>query len=137
MKKFIGVCLVFVLCALGVVSVQAANVTVVYTEPTQNLSNDPITNLYQMKIYYKQDSQPEAVVVVAASAATGGGTVSRTFAVQEPALCGSTTVTVQVAAQNTNMVESARTTLVSATKTNTDASCNTPKSPTGVSATIQ
>lgn len=139
MKKVLWIGL-FVMVMLSTVMVYAATtLTVQYTEPSVNQAGNPLTNLKETTIYYKQDAGVEQVVKVPASKPAGGGAISRVITVNDPALCATTTITVQASASNTNTTgfESPRTGAVSATKNAVVAGCTVPNGPSGLVITIQ
>lgn len=114
----------------------AASVTVEYDEPSTNLAGNPLTNLRDTVIYYRQDNGIEQSLVVPATAVSGGGHISQRVTLADPPLCGSTMVSVQVSARTLANVESQRTETVSATIMSNAVGCNVPSAPSNVIITI-
>ena len=129
---------VLALCVFWSALAQAGTATVTYTEPTATVAGTALTNLASTTIYWKQDTGAEAKVTVPASKATGGGPITQTATYVSPAPCTSTVVSVQVTATTT--VESARSPIVSTTKTGTpppgDPTCATALPPGTVTLTL-
>lgn len=117
-------------------SAMAGTATVQYAEPAVTVAGTPLTNLKETTIYWKQDNGVEQAIKVPAVTATGNNQISRGVSFTDPALCASTTVTVAVTASNTSNVESARTSPVSVTTTNSSPGCAVPNSPTNLRVTI-
>lgn len=138
MKKIL--CAVVMLMGLmGLANVSYADtVTFVYTEPTQNVAGNPVTNLKETTVYFKQDGGLEQIVKAPASALTGGGVITKVVTIVTPLPCTSTTITAQVTASNTNVTnfESARSGVVTATKPASTVGCSTPNAPFNLTITI-
>lgn len=143
MKKvfIMGVSIVAVLLSLTVMSMAqaASSVTLTYTEPSTNQAGNPITNLKETTIFLKQDGGVEQIIKVPASKPAGGGAIVKTAPINDPPLCGSTTIVAQVTASNTNVAnfESPRSTQASAVKTASQTGCATPNGPSNLIITIQ
>lgn len=117
----------------------AGTATISYTEPSTNVAGNPLTNLKETTIYWKQDGGAEQVVKVPAASANGGTPLAKNIVIADPVLCGATTVTVQVSASNTNVTnfESARSAVASGTKVGSVVGCTTPNAPFNITITIQ
>jgi hypothetical protein len=115
----------------------AGTATLAYTEPSQNAAGNPLLNLKETTIYFKQDGGVEQVITVPA-VATGGRAITRTVTFVDPPLCGSTTLSAQVSASNTNLTnfESVRSAVVTATKAASTVGCATPNAPSNITITI-
>lgn len=139
MKKML--CAVVMLMGLmGMANMSyAGTATLAYTEPSQNAAGNPVLNLKETTIYLRQDGGVEQVIKVPASALTGGGAITKVVTIADPPLCGSTTVTAQVSASNTNVTnfESVRSATVSATKAASTVGCATPNAPFNITITLQ
>lgn len=116
----------------------AGTAQITYTEPNANVAGNPLTNLKETTIYWKQDGGAEQTVKVPASAPTGGGSISKVITIADPPLCGSTSVAVQASASNTNTTgfESARTAVVTGTKSNIPPTCALPNAPFNLTVTL-
>lgn len=138
MKKFLCALAVF-LFPLVSLTAYAGTATITYTEPSTNAAGNPLTNLKETTIYWKQDTGAEVAVKVPASAVSGGGAISKVLTIADPPLCGSTTVTVQVTASNTNTTnfESTRSAAVSGTRAASTTGCSTPNAPFNIQITIE
>jgi hypothetical protein len=128
---------VFVLVLLGSFGHAATTVTVSYIEPSLTVGGDPITNLKEIVLYLKQDSGVEQKILVPATKAAGGGSVTKTITVTDPAACKTTTVTVHATAVNTLGNESVRAGPVSVVKSAVTPDCGKAKAPTGLTITIE
>lgn len=115
----------------------ATTVTVSYIEPSTMVSGDPITNLKEIAIYLKQDSGVEQKILVPATKASGGGTVTKSITVTDPAACKTTTITVHATAINTVGTESVRAGPVSVVKSGVTPECTKAKAPTGLTITVE
>ena len=137
MKKIL--CAVAIVMLMGMANVSyAGTMTAVYTEPTQNVAGNPITNLKETTIYFRQDGGAEQTVKVPATASVGGGVITRVITIVDPLPCTSTTVTAQVSSSNTNVTnfESVRSAVVSATKPASTVGCGIPNAPFNLTITI-
>lgn len=138
MKKFVSFVILALLVAVSSVAM-AATLTVVYQEPATTVAGTTLFNLKETTIYWKQDGGAEHVVTVPASNPSGGALRTTNITVADPPTCGSTSVTVQVTASNTNATnfESVRTAAVSATKNvSGDPACSTPVAPFNLTITL-
>jgi hypothetical protein len=135
MKKLLVACL---LCLFPIVS-YAGTATITYTEPSVNQAGNPLTNLKETTIYWKQDGGAEQAVKVPAVLPTGAGVITKVITIADPTVCGSTTVTVQVTASNTNVTnfESVRSAAVSGSKSGSGVGCNIPNAPFNLTITLQ
>jgi len=140
MRPLIGLVVsLFLFVSFVSVVFAATNVTVIYQEPSTNAAGNLLTNLKETTIYWKQDGGLEQKITVPASNPNGGALVNRTFSVNDPPVCGSTVVTAQASASNTNATnfESVRTGSASATKNvSGDPACSTVNPPGNLTITI-
>ena len=127
----------FVFVLMGSFGHAATTVSVSYIEPSLTVGGDPITNLKEIVIYLKQDSGVEQKILVPATKASGGGTVTKTIAVNDPPVCKTTTVTVHATAVNTLGNESVRAGPVSVVKSAVTPDCGKAKVPTNLTITIK
>jgi len=132
--------LLAVMLMVGVASVSyAGTATITYTEPSTNQAGNALTNLKETTVYWKQDAGAEQSIKVPASALSGGGVITKVITIVDPPLCGSTIVTAQVSASNTNVTnfESVRSGVVSGTKSANQTGCTVPNSPFNLTITVQ
>jgi hypothetical protein len=124
---------------MATTAMAASSVTLQYTEPSTNQAGNPLTNLKETTIYLKQDGGVEQIIKVPASGPAGGGAIVKTTPINDPPLCGSTTVVAQVTASNTLVTnfESPRSAQATGTKAANTAGCALPNAPFNLTITIQ
>lgn len=115
----------------------SATATISYIEPSAMVSGDPITDLKEIELAWKQDNGAETLLKVPATKATGGGSVSKVITFADPPACGKTTVSVTAVAVN---VAGLRSEKAGPATTVRDVSklpeCVKPKFPSGLTITL-